>query len=451
MANNEQSGKNKKTPVSQRLKGVIRMERPWFIVFGVALLLASTLAAVAMYQLSGEPAAIKADADTGAVRQDVSTTPGGNATQAYREKMQEHNKRQAQKASEEGTTHLSPVLAGDNTSSGNQKDPQSMQEESQNQSSDAAVERERQPREATSGQSQSSPRIMALQNQIRQMQEQMRRMSAQMRQKQRSSSNERTRQTRQVRQEKMSRYRDQLASLTSELQTETVAQEVKTFESASPQQTGADEQGSQTIASQSPEDSTGQSSSGQSGGDNEGDSGLAINPGDVLYARNEMQLNSDVGGPAQATILSGEYRGAKLLGGFEKKKNYLRVEFDRLVTPEGKQYSIQAYAINPEVSSTAVRSDVDRHMLQRWGGLMAASFLAGFGEAVSQGGSSVTVSDGATTKSYPDMDMNQQLWSAGGKIGEKLASKFEENFDRPSTVTLRSGQKLGILVVSTEN
>lgn len=450
MANNEQ----RKAPVSQRLKGVIRLERPWFIVFGVALLLASSLAAVAMYQLSSEPAAIQADADTGAVRQDVATTPGGNATQEYREKMEEHNKKQAQKASEEGSTHLPPALAGDGTSNGKQQSLQSMQRGKQNDSSDTTVEREQRSPKGVGGQSQPTPRIKALQEQIRQMQSQMRRMNSQMRQKQQAPSSERDRQTQQVRQEKMSRYRDQLSSLTSELQTETVAQKVKTFESASPQQTAAGAQGSQAVASQSPGDSTGQSSSGQSkgdNGDNEGESKLAINAGDVLYARNEMQLNSDVGGPAQATILSGEYKGAKLLGGFEKKRNYLRVEFGRLVTPEGKQYSIQAYAINPEVSSTAVRSDVDRHMLQRWGGLMAASFLAGFGEAVSQGGSSVSVSDGTTTKSYPDMDMTNQLWSAGGKVGEKLASKFEENFNRPSTVILRSGQKLGILVLSTEN
>ena len=442
--------RSNKPSVAERFKGLVKMERPWFVLIAAAMVLATFIGAFSIYQLRQEPAAVSAEADTKAVQRDVETTPGGNATKEYREKIDEYNERQAAKASEEGKSFI-PSPQSSSSRDNEQKNKDQLKQDVQENSS--TQDKQESSADSGSGNNQQvNPRMQALQHQLRQMRDQLRRISRNQRRRSDSSSGNEKGQESYQREELVGRYDDQIARLSSEMQSGVAEQKVYTFASASPQQTTqSDGQAGETARARGQSQSGSDMSAGSSSEAEEEKPELEINPGDILYARNEMRLNSDVGGPAQATILSGKYQGAKLLGGFEKKSDYLRVEFGRLVTPEGRQYSVQAYAINPEVSSTAVRSDVDRHMLQRWGGLMAASFLSGFGKAVSQGGTSVTVSDGTTTKSYPDMDINQQLWSAGGDVGKELAAKFDENFNRPSTVTLKSGQKLGILIVSTEN
>ena len=453
MASNQ--GASGKSSIAKRLRGLIRLERPWFIIIGIALLLGVSLAAFAMYQLRSDPATVRAQADTQAVKQDVRTTPGGNATREYHEKMQEYNEKEAEQAKKQGKTYIKSALAADSSSDSgsalaldSEKGGEAKRSEQKRRNRRSESEgSENAAQQSTVGSSTPSAksRINSLQDQIRQLSEQISRLRAQQNRQSQAQSRSKNWQTNRNRKETVSRFNEQMARLRSEMQSRVAKQKVVSLSSASQGKTGGPE--NQATSARSVSDKQDQSSE-----ESEGEKpDLSIAPGDILYARNELRLNSDVGGPVQATILSGDLQGGKLMGGFKKKRGYLRVKFNRLVTTKGQQYSVKAFAIDPRARSTEVRSDIDRHMLQRWGGLMATSFLAGFGEAVSRGGSSVSVSDGTTTKAYPSLDLNKKLWSAAGKVGDKLASKFEENFDRPATVTLKPGQKLGVLIISKEN
>lgn len=172
-----------------------------------------------------------------------------------------------------------------------------------------------------------------------------------------------------------------------------------------------------------------------------------LQPGDILYAINVVSLDSDAPGPVMARIVSQKYKGAKLLGRFQRSEEHLVLEFVSLTTPQGVTYKIRGYAIDPRTDKTAVRSSVDTHFLERWGGLIASSFLEGFADAVSSSGKTTYNGIYGSSSTTPDYDINDQLWIAGGKVGQRAANVFEKHFDRPPTVSLTSGTELGVLII----
>ena len=190
-----------------------------------------------------------------------------------------------------------------------------------------------------------------------------------------------------------------------------------------------------------------------SGGEGEVDASMppGLMPGDILYAINRVSLDSDAPGPSMVEVIDGPYRGAKVMGSFKRQNKHLTLEFSSIIMPNGIRYQIQGYAIDPNTDRTAVRSSVDSHYLERFGGLIAASFLEGFGEAVGNSGTSSYSNAYGGGYSVPDYNINEQLWIAGGRVGERMAGVMERNFDIPPTVTLNSGTDIGVLLISVGN
>lgn len=181
---------------------------------------------------------------------------------------------------------------------------------------------------------------------------------------------------------------------------------------------------------------------------------LNLKPGDQLYVSNIIAVNSDVPSVVHAEIVSGEYTRGKLFGKFERHGKYLLVKFNQLGFNQAT-YQINAIAFDIETMSAAVRSSVDAHYIERWGGLIAASFLEGFGEAVEKSGSSLATNDFTTTQSYPDYDTGEQMWIAAGNVGNTLADIMKKNFTRPPTVYLDSGMRsmkgmVGVLILGVK-
>ena len=169
--------------------------------------------------------------------------------------------------------------------------------------------------------------------------------------------------------------------------------------------------------------------------------------GEVLYAVNEIAVNSDVPGPIVAQVIQGPLKGGKFLGSFKRHDEQLLLEFEQF-SFNNETIQIEAYAVDPSTAGVAVRSDVDNHYLSRWGGLIGASFLEGFADAVKYSGMETYVQDGAIVQSYPEYSFNNQMWIAAGNVGEKLAVPMLQNFYRPPTVFLDPGIGLGILIIS---
>jgi hypothetical protein len=125
------------------------------------------------------------------------------------------------------------------------------------------------------------------------------------------------------------------------------------------------------------------------------------------------------------------------------------LKFSRFALPGGEGIPIEAYAVDPMTTSVSVGTDVDYHYLSRWGGLIAASFLEGFGEAVRYSGmGTYTTGFGTVVTDTPDYSFEEQAWIAAGKVGERLSVPMYQNWYTPPTVTLETGTGLGILIVT---
>lgn len=181
-----------------------------------------------------------------------------------------------------------------------------------------------------------------------------------------------------------------------------------------------------------------------------------LKAGTILYGVLDTGINSDEKSPVLARIVTGEYKGAKLIGEFKKPSNADRVvlQFSRLTLPEASvSFSVNIYAIDPETARTALATDVDHHYLSRYGSLFASSFMEGYGKAIKDSGSVQTNNPGSntTTTTSPNLSGSEQFFAALGTIGEKWSAETKTGFNRPSTVHVESGTSIGLLVMDDIN
>lgn len=180
---------------------------------------------------------------------------------------------------------------------------------------------------------------------------------------------------------------------------------------------------------------------------------LKIKPGTLLYAIVDTGVNSDVPSAVMATVVVGEYKGVKLLGKFQRFEKRLVLAFSRGILKSGEDVQLEGYAIDPETTEASVASAVNTHFFSRWGGLIASSFLAGLGEAKQYSGATSNYDNfGGNTNQmvFSDYSIEDQLWIAAGKVGEKSSEIFAKNFDRPPTVYLDSGSSIGVLILNVK-
>lgn len=183
---------------------------------------------------------------------------------------------------------------------------------------------------------------------------------------------------------------------------------------------------------------------------------VGLKPGDLLYAIVDVGVNSDVPSAVLATVTSGTYRNARLMGGFQRHDERLVLAFNRAVLPSGETVQLEAYAVDPSTSEASVASSVDTHFFSRWGGLIASAFLEGLGSAKRYSGAQSTIYGNSNGENTDQMVWNtysveDQAWIAAGKVGEKAGKIFEKGFDRPPTVRLESGTAVGVLILNVKD
>ena len=181
---------------------------------------------------------------------------------------------------------------------------------------------------------------------------------------------------------------------------------------------------------------------------------VTLKPGDLLYAIVDVGVNSDVPSAVLATVMSGPYRNARLMGNFQRHDERLVLVFNRVVLPSGETVQLEAYAVDPSTSEASVASSVDTHFFSRWGGLIASAFLEGLGSAKRYSGAQSTIygygNDTTDQMVWNEYSVEDQAWIAAGKVGEKAGKIFEKGFDRPPTVRLESGTPVGVLVLNVK-
>lgn len=174
--------------------------------------------------------------------------------------------------------------------------------------------------------------------------------------------------------------------------------------------------------------------------------------GDILYASNEYKVISDIGSIAIARVLAGEFQGAKLKGKFKLASDYLVLEYDQLILPDGTVFAVQGIAVDPVADQLFVRSAVDHHLLARWGGFLGSVYLATYGQKLEQSGETTVVSTGSggttTVTQQPQYSARQINEIALGRMGGEVANELRKGLSQPPTVTLKAHAEVGVLILA---
>jgi len=176
---------------------------------------------------------------------------------------------------------------------------------------------------------------------------------------------------------------------------------------------------------------------------------IIIPAGTIEYAQLILEANTDAPGPVLAQIMSGPLNGAKILGSFTSTDNYLTLNFSTIVI-DGIDYSVQAVAIDPGTTLPGVITEIDRRYFKRIILPMAAEFVTGLTEAISESGStSVFVSNDTVTSSTSNKNSDQEVASGISKAGEKFGDILDEEADKTKPMLrVASGTPIGVLFVA---
>lgn len=177
-----------------------------------------------------------------------------------------------------------------------------------------------------------------------------------------------------------------------------------------------------------------------------------VKAGTVLYGVLDTAVDSDYPDtPVMATIVAGQFKGAKLLGSIKTVKNGQRVMLTfNLMTMDAwpKGTAINAFAIDPDSARAAVATSVDNHYMLRYGTAFAASFLQGLGQAVQESGTSVSSDSGVVTQSTSNLNTEETILVALGQVGQNASGEVARLQNTPPTVKVKAGVSVGILFMS---
>lgn len=174
---------------------------------------------------------------------------------------------------------------------------------------------------------------------------------------------------------------------------------------------------------------------------------MLIAPGDILLAETLISVNSDANSPLLAEIVEGPYRGARLVGRFttDTSSDAMVVEFSSMTLPDGTSYGISAFAVDGVTAEAQVRSDVKRRFGQRYIPIMAAAFVNGFASSASQVGTSVTNTSSSTTTVDLTASQEQSAYAGLAAAASVVASDIAANSASGPKVILADGYGIGVI------
>jgi intracellular multiplication protein IcmE len=128
------------------------------------------------------------------------------------------------------------------------------------------------------------------------------------------------------------------------------------------------------------------------------------------------------------------------------------VQFNTISMPgHNRSFSVSAYAIN-EGLGTGLATDVNNHYWRRYGLLLAAGFVKGYGQAIRLSGTQTTVTDGGGVIVTQDLNDSKIAKVALGEAGTSVASEIEQASSIRPTVKVENkdgnGVPIGLLFMS---
>ena len=110
---------------------------------------------------------------------------------------------------------------------------------------------------------------------------------------------------------------------------------------------------------------------------------------------------------------------------------------------------MNAIAIDPDTKRTSMATDVDNHYFMKYGVLMAATFLKGYAQAISQQGTTTTIGPlGNVIQTQGDLTNSQINRRALGEVGSELANQTKQSAgELQPTIYVDAGTPMGLLLM----
>lgn len=162
---------------------------------------------------------------------------------------------------------------------------------------------------------------------------------------------------------------------------------------------------------------------------------VAIKAGSTMYAMLDSEVNTDDGRTVLATIRSGAWKGAKLIGMIEQAQNNISLSFTTLAPQDERPtMRVRAVALRESDAKLGMAEKIDHHTFSRYTALAAAALLQGAGRVYQQPiGTTVVTNGGIVTTNQQPSD-RQVIGSAVGELGNSIGAEIRRRgFNQPST------------------
>lgn len=171
--------------------------------------------------------------------------------------------------------------------------------------------------------------------------------------------------------------------------------------------------------------------------------------GTVNYAQLLTEANSDIPGPVLAQILSGPLSGGRAIGRFSVMNDYLVLTFNT-VTHKGKEYSINALALDPDTTLGGMATEVDHRYFTRVLLPAAGAFASAFGKALGETKTETTVSNGTVVSDQAKKGTKEALYEGLGEVGDTVSEFFKNEANNTKTlVRVAVGTPMGIFFLDS--
>lgn len=172
--------------------------------------------------------------------------------------------------------------------------------------------------------------------------------------------------------------------------------------------------------------------------------------GTIFNAILETGINSDEPSPVLAKIVSGDLKGARLIGQINRVGEKVLVQFSSISLPTSpNSIKLSAVAVDSNTSRTALATNVDNHYFQKYGVMFATAFLGGYANAIARQNTTTIVDAlGGATIVQGELKPKDISKQAIGNVGIAFAeSAKEQNQNLKPTITVDQGIAIGVLLM----
>jgi len=173
-----------------------------------------------------------------------------------------------------------------------------------------------------------------------------------------------------------------------------------------------------------------------------------ISAGAIYAAKLDTAINTDIAGDFIATLVTGPYAGAKLIGTSKRSGDTATMQFKAMSLPDsGVSVPVNAYALDATTLEASTATDVDRKLLVKYGIKPLVSGIAAVGQALSVAGTSVLVNGSAVATSTPKPS-SEDIRNIIAAAAAKQISQDSDALNTTPTVRVAPGTIVGVMFTS---